>query len=245
MDRDERLRLMNEGQRAFNRGEFYEAHEFWEEVWNEIDDPERQWVQGMIQIATGLHKLTRDRPDVCRTLLVKALAKLEGASELDGYDLPRLREDAVIGDILIYAGSDLLCYRAEGPRGLLEAQRAHWDPLLAWAKSALDAPLVLAEGVVHVAQPQASLDRLRDALKTHDPFGLAALHVMTGLTGSALLALAVALGRMTPDEAWKAAHVDEDWQMAQWGEDAEAASRRRARRRDFDAAAHALALLKA
>jgi predicted metal-dependent hydrolase len=94
MDRDERLRLMNEGQRAFNRGEFYEAHEFWEEVWNEIDDPERQWVQGMIQIATGLHKLTRDRPDVCRTLLVKALAKLEGASELDGYDLPRLREDA-------------------------------------------------------------------------------------------------------------------------------------------------------
>jgi chaperone required for assembly of F1-ATPase len=68
---------------------------------------------------------------------------------------------------------------------------------------------------------------------------------MTGLTGSALLALAVALGRMTPEEAWKAAHVDEDWQIAQWGEDAEAAARRAARRRDFDAAARALALLKA
>ena len=154
------------------------------------------------------------------------------------------REDEVIGDILNYAGSDLLCYRAEGPRGLVEAQQAQWDPVLAWAKSALGAPLVLAEGIVHVAQPQASLDRLRDALKTQAPFGLAALHVMTGLTGSALLALAVALGRMSPEEAWKAAHVDEDWQIAQWGEDAEAASRRAARRRDFDAAARALALLK-
>jgi chaperone required for assembly of F1-ATPase len=154
------------------------------------------------------------------------------------------REDDVIGDILNYAGSDLLCYRAEDPRGLVEAQRAQWDPVLAWAKSALGAPLVLAEGIVHVVQPQASLDRLREALKAHGPFGLAALHVMTGLTGSALLALAVGLGRMTPDEAWKAAHVDEDWQIAQWGEDAEAAARRAARRRDFDAAARALALLK-
>jgi chaperone required for assembly of F1-ATPase len=154
------------------------------------------------------------------------------------------REDDVIGDILNYAGSDLLCYRAEGPRGLVEAQRAQWDPVLAWAKSTLGAPLVLAEGIVHVAQPQASLDRLREALRAHSPFGLAALHVMTGLTGSALLALGVALGRMTPDEAWKAAHVDEDWQIAQWGEDAEAASRRAARQRDFDAAARALALLK-
>jgi chaperone required for assembly of F1-ATPase len=155
------------------------------------------------------------------------------------------REDEVIGDILNYAGSDLLCYRAEGPRGLVGAQRAHWDPVLAWAKSALGAPFVLAEGIVHVAQPQASLDRLREALKGHGPFGLAALHVMTGLTGSALLAFAVALGRMTPGEAWEAAHVDEDWQIAQWGEDAEAASRRGARRRDFDAAARALTLLNA
>jgi chaperone required for assembly of F1-ATPase len=154
------------------------------------------------------------------------------------------REDEVIGDILNYAGSDLLCYRAEGPRGLIEAQATHWDPVLAWAKSAFGAPFLLAEGIVHVAQPQTSLDRLREALTGHDPFGLAALHVMAGLTGSALLALAVAHGRMTPEEAWKAAHVDEDWQIAQWGEDAEAASRRAARRRDFDAAARTFALLK-
>ncbi len=98
MEDDERDKLMEEGRRAFNRGEFYEAHEFWESVWDEIDDPERRWVQGMIQITTGLHKLSRERPDVCRTLLTKALAKLTvdpaAPAVLYGYDLARLRDEA-------------------------------------------------------------------------------------------------------------------------------------------------------
>ncbi len=89
---------MEEGRRAFNRGEFYEAHEFWESVWDVIDDPERRWVQGMIQITTGLHKLSRDRPDVCRTLLTKALGKLTAdppaPPALWGYDLAHLRDSA-------------------------------------------------------------------------------------------------------------------------------------------------------
>ena len=153
------------------------------------------------------------------------------------------REQAVIDDIMNHAASDLLCYRAAGPRGLVDAQTRHWDTVLAWAKEALDAPLVLGEGVVHVTQPQVSLDRLKEKLAERDPFSLAALHVMTALTGSALLALAVALGRMTPEEAWAAAHVDEDWQISQWGEDQEAAERRANRRRDFTAAARMLKLL--
>jgi chaperone required for assembly of F1-ATPase len=127
---------------------------------------------------------------------------------------------------------------------LVDAQTRHWDKVLDWAKAALGAPLVLGEGVVHVAQPQASLDRLRQTLAGRDAFSLAALHVMTALTGSALLALAVALGRLTPEEAWAAAHVDEDWQISQWGEDEEAAARRDNRRRDFAAAARTLQLLQ-
>jgi chaperone required for assembly of F1-ATPase len=153
------------------------------------------------------------------------------------------REQTVIDDIMNHAASDLLCYRAPGPRKLVEAQAKHWDPVLAWAKEALGTPLVLGEGVVHVAQPQASLDRLRERLAGRDPFGVAALHVMTSLTGSALLTLAVALGSLTPEEAWAAAHVDEDWQISQWGEDAEAKVRRENRRRDFAAAARMLGLL--
>jgi chaperone required for assembly of F1-ATPase len=153
------------------------------------------------------------------------------------------REQAVIDDIVKYAGSDLLCYRAEAPEGLVASQTKHWDPVLAWAKATLNAPLKLAEGVVHVAQPQASLERIRRELEGLDAFSLAALHVMTSLTGSALLALAVARGKLTPEEAWKAAHVDEDFQISQWGEDAEAAKRRAHRRRDFDAATRLIGLL--
>jgi chaperone required for assembly of F1-ATPase len=153
------------------------------------------------------------------------------------------REQAVIDDIVKYAGSDLMCYRAKAPEGLVAAQAKHWDPVLAWAKATLNAPLKLAEGVVHVTQPQASLERIRAELERFDAFSLAALHVMTTLTGSALLALAVPRGRLTREEGWKAAHVDEDFQISQWGEDEEAAKRRAHRRRDFDASARLMALL--
>lgn len=153
------------------------------------------------------------------------------------------REQAVIGDILAFAGADLLCYRAESPEGLCALQAKHWDPVLAWAREGLGAPFVQTQGIAHVPQPAASLDKVRRALEGFDAFGLAALHVMTTLTGSALLALAVALGQITPEAAWEAAHVDEDWQIAQWGEDAEAAARREAHRGEFDAAARMLTLL--
>ena len=153
------------------------------------------------------------------------------------------REQEVIEDIVAHAGADLLCYRANGPQGLVEAQGKHWDPVLAWAKEALEAPLVRVDGIVHAAQPEGALDKIKTYLKGFDAFSLAALHVMTALAGSALLALAVALGRMTPEEAWAAAHVDEDWQTSQWGEDAEAASRRQNRWRDFAAAAQMFNLL--
>jgi chaperone required for assembly of F1-ATPase len=154
------------------------------------------------------------------------------------------REQAVIDDILAFAGSDLLCYRAQGPRGLTEAQSKHWDPVLACARETLGAPLVLSEGVVYAAQPEGSLAKLKEQLAGRDAFSLAALHVLTALSGSALLALAVALGRLTPEEAWRAAHVDEDFQIGQWGEDEEAKTRREARWRDFAAAARLLQLLR-
>ena len=97
---------------------------------------------------------------------------------------------------------------------------------------------------MHVEQPPTSLEAIKERLNTFDPWSRAALHVMTGLSRSALLALAVALGRLTPEEAWAAAHVDEDWQIAQWGDDEEAKQRRANRWRDFAAAARMLKLLE-
>lgn len=145
--------------------------------------------------------------------------------------------DAVRADIARFAESDLVCYRAGEPEGLVALQHRHWDPLVAWARDELGITLVLAEGVMHVAQPEATLQRARDLLAPLAPLGLAAMHVLTTLTGSLVVALAVARGKLTPDEAWTAAHVDEDWQIRQWGEDAEARRRREMNRRDFDAAA--------
>ena len=141
-------------------------------------------------------------------------------------------------DVLRFAGSDLLCYRAGDPQGLVDRQREAWDPVLDWCAEALGARFDLAEGVMFIAQPQPALDAVNRSLRAvDDPFRLAALHVVTTLTGSALLALALDAGASDADAVWHAAHVDEDWNIAQWGEDAEAQARRAQRRLDFDAAA--------
>ena len=140
--------------------------------------------------------------------------------------------------IVRYAGSDLLCYRAEEPEALAERQRLAFDPILAWAAEALGARFVLTSGIVHVEQPPESIAAIRSAVGDFDdPVALAALSAMTTLTGSALLALAVARGRLSPEEAWLAAHVDENFQAERWGADQEATARREARWREFEAAA--------
>jgi len=155
-------------------------------------------------------------------------------------------EDAIRADIVAYAGSDLLCYRAGEPQGLVDRQRALWDPVLAWVEQLLDVRFRLAEGVVHVAQPREIRIAVKLKLATYsDPFRLTGLSMATSLTGSALLALAVAEGFVTPDDGWRAAHVDEDWNIAQWGEDTEAVARRADRHRDFTAAMVALGRSKA
>lgn len=153
------------------------------------------------------------------------------------------RREAVILDLAKYAGSDLVCYRAGEPERLVEAQGAAWDPIVAWARETLGARFILGEGVVHVAQPEAALAAVGDRLEAiQSPFRLAALHVMTTLTGSVLIALAHADGRMDADAAWAAAHVDEHHQESRWGRDEDAIARRAAREAEFRAASRAYAL---
>jgi chaperone required for assembly of F1-ATPase len=142
----------------------------------------------------------------------------------------------VRAEIVKYAGSDLICYRADGPASLLAAQAAAWDPLVAWAREALGARFALGPGVVHVAQDDRALAAVDAALVPLDPLGLAAVHSVTTLTGSAVIALALLRGRLTIDQAWAAAHVDEDWQIGQWGSDEAALARRAARHREMEAA---------
>jgi chaperone required for assembly of F1-ATPase len=145
---------------------------------------------------------------------------------------------AVLEDILRFSSSDLLCYRADRPDTLVSRQNEAWDPVIDWARAALGARFSLAEGVIHVEQPREAIAALGVHLgQRAEPLRLAALHVMTTLTGSALLALAVDFGELDAETAWNAAHVDEDFQAEQWGQDSEALARRANRRRDMMAAA--------
>ena len=145
--------------------------------------------------------------------------------------------ESVLSDLLQFAGSDLLCYRAGEPKGLVLIQNQAWNPVLEWARQTFGVRFALAEGVMHVEQPRSAIEAVERRLRADmSPFRLAALHLITTLTGSAVLALALDAQALSPDDAWTAAHVDEDWQIAHWGEDEEASMRRAARRRDFDAA---------
>jgi chaperone required for assembly of F1-ATPase len=160
-----------------------------------------------------------------------------------GLDGVRGREAAVRDDIAKYGTSDLVCYRASQPEPLVRRQAELWDPIVVWSREALGATFVVAEGLMPVAQPDAAEAALAHALAGHDAFALTALHVMTTLTGSALLALAHARGRLGVAEAWAAAHVEEDWQIGKWGEDALATARRQSRWLEMQTASRLLALL--
>jgi chaperone required for assembly of F1-ATPase len=189
-----------------------------------------------------------------RALMLEVAAEWERQGEaVVPADMPltRLLNSAIDGvahtmaetraDILRYAGSDLLCYRAEEPEALVERQAQAFDPILRWAAETLGAAFNVTAGVMHVAQPHAALAAIGAALEAYDdPAALAALSVMTTLTGSALLALAVARGLLSSESAWQAAQIDEDFQAERWGADAEATVRREARWREFEAAAIAV-----
>lgn len=152
------------------------------------------------------------------------------------------RVNAVAAEVKKYLTSDLICYRAASPQKLVERQARHWDPILAWAAEALGARFTVTEGVMHIGQPDAALAAASAAIP-RDVWRLGAVHAATTLSGSALIALALAAGRVSAEEAWTAAHVDEDWNIEQWGEDELAMQRRASRSAEFAAAATVLALL--
>ncbi len=157
------------------------------------------------------------------------LTKL-GNTAIDRVNPDRPRIEA---EVLDYADSDLVCYRADRPPDLVQRQTESWDPVLDWARTDLDAPFEMITGVIHRSQPPAALAAHRAAVKALNDFELAAYHSVMTLTGSALLAMMLARRATIPESAWMAAHVDEDYQIEQWGQDEEAQARRAARYAEF------------
>jgi chaperone required for assembly of F1-ATPase len=154
------------------------------------------------------------------------------------------RRDEAAADVVKYLESDLLFYRADGPEGLVAKQAAAWDPIVRWAADALGARFVLAEGIVHVRQSDQAITAARAAIPADD-WIVGALHSITTLTGSALLALALMRDLPDADAIWRAAHVDEDWNFETWGFDDLAVARRAEREAEFRAAALVLDAMRA
>lgn len=148
--------------------------------------------------------------------------------------------DDVAAETVKYLGSDLVCYRAATPQGLVARQAQHWDPVLAWAKAALGAEFTTVTGITFRGQPDEAVARAGAAIP-RDPWRLGAVNAVTTLTGSALIALKLAAGKLGVDEAWTAAHVDEDWNMEFWGRDELGMQRRAHRFAEMTAAASVLA----
>jgi chaperone required for assembly of F1-ATPase len=160
-------------------------------------------------------------------------------------DLPAAKRDAVAAEAAKYAGTDLLCYRAEGPDSLVQRERAVWQPVLDWASDRFDAPLRVTAGIVPIEQPADSLKALRAVLDGLEPLALVGVADLTACCGSLILALALWDGRLDADHTFAAAVLDESHQNERWGEDAEALARRRRLERDIRAGAEFLRLLRA
>jgi chaperone required for assembly of F1-ATPase len=159
-------------------------------------------------------------------------------SVIDGVTVNR---EGVVDAVMRFAENDLLCYRAHQPPDLVARQSAGWDPWLDWARRRHDANMTLAVGLNHVDQTPDALAALRQAVEALDPFALGAAHVIASITGSLVLALAVADGATTGAHAFELSRLDETYQAEKWGEDAEAAKRATALAHELDKAVELMA----
>jgi chaperone required for assembly of F1-ATPase len=156
----------------------------------------------------------------------------------------RAREREVHDDIARYIGNDLLFYRAETPEALIARQVKAWDPILQWFSETFGAEFRTTTGIMPIEQNMISIAKTASALTNETAMSLASLHLMTTLTGSALLTIAHLKAHLTIDEVWHATHIDEDWQIEQWGHDDEAAERRARRRNELQNFADFFAMLR-
>jgi chaperone required for assembly of F1-ATPase len=158
-------------------------------------------------------------------------------------DRTATQRDLVVAETANYAGTDLVCYRADHPPALAALQQAVWQPLIDWAARRYDATLAVTNGIIPAAQSPAALRAFRAAVAAQDDFHLTAVHTLTAACGSLVIALALIEGRLNAEAAFAASQLDETFQIETWGEDTEAVARRRSLVADIAAATRFIALL--
>jgi chaperone required for assembly of F1-ATPase len=159
-------------------------------------------------------------------------------------DKVRPQREAVAAGLAEYGGSDLLCYRAASPEGLVARQAEGWDPMLDWAAARFGGRLAVTQGVIPIPQPANALEPMRAHVLGLDPWEITALSEFVTLSGSLVLGLAALEGARAPDALWSLSRIDEDWQAALWGVDEEAAEAAEAKRAAFLQADRYLRLLR-
>ena len=159
-------------------------------------------------------------------------------------DRTAAQRDQVVAETVKYAGTDLVCYRADHPPALAARQQEAWQPLIDWTTLRYDASLVVTAGVIPTRQSSTTLKAFTGAVAALDDFRLTGLHTLTASCGSLVIALAVLEGRIDAEAAFAISQLDETFQIEAWGEDAEAAQRRRGLAADIEAAARFIALLE-
>lgn len=143
-------------------------------------------------------------------------------------------QHAEVADMMAaYGDSDLLCYRATDPEELVKRQADQWNPALNWAAEVLYTPLAVHTGVIHKAQSPEILGRFSDRIHAMSEFQLAGFHDLVSLSGSLVLAFAVAHDWRDPDVIWTISRLDELWQAEQWGPDEEAEAQIEIKRQAF------------
>ncbi|NNE87253.1 MAG: ATPase [Silicimonas sp.] len=125
--------------------------------------------------------------------------------------------------LIDYAGTDLLCYRAERPKSLIDRQSMAWEPILQWADQTFGARLAITSGVMPVEQPTDAIERLSRTMTPMSDFEMTGFYDLVTLSGSFLIGLAAVHEYASPDDLWAASRVDELWQIEEWGADEEAA----------------------
>jgi chaperone required for assembly of F1-ATPase len=191
-------------------------------------------------------------------LPTRALAEIVAAEwatqgeTIDPLSMPHLRlantaidgagnREKLIAAILRFGEADALCYRVRNPAGLAQRQREGWDPMLAWAERRHGARLAADAALTHIDQPPDARTALARAVESHDDFCLAALHAMASITGSLVLALALAEDEIGPARAFELSRIEEDYQAEKWGTDRQARARAETLSRELANAAQFLA----
>ncbi|HEV7345400.1 MAG TPA: ATP12 family protein [Devosia sp.] len=191
-------------------------------------------------IATAMAEEWAAQVDVINPATMPMVRLINSAVESGEEMIPAFRDE-----VIKFAAGDLMLYRAENPQELVSEQELAWDSALTVLARHFGVSFQPTMGIIHQPQPQSTLDRLAQSLNGENLLTMTAMVSITGLTGSGLLTIGLWNRLFTPDQVWKAAHVDEDYQISQWGEDEEAAERRAMRRVEFDTAVAVLDAMRA